>query len=133
MGSGTYCQPKYDTKFCILTGVKDVVFVGGSGDDLRGFPAGARQRAGYQLYLVQAGMEPTDWRPMPSVGAGCREIRIRAEGDAFRVVYVASIGDAVYVLHAFQKKSQRTAKADLDLAERRYKQATEMISGKERR
>lgn len=104
--------------------MKDVVFVGGSGNDLRSFPAAARQRAGYQLFLVQAGMEPTDWKPMPSVGAGCREIRIRAEGDAFRVVYVASIGDAVYLL---------PAKADLDLAERRYKQATEMISGKERR
>lgn len=109
------------------------MFVGGSGDDLRSFPTLARQRAGYQLYLVQVGMEPADWKPMPSVGTGCREIRIRAKGDAYRVVYVATIGDAVYVLHAFQKKSQRTAKADIELAEQRYKQATEMIRGKGRR
>lgn len=70
---------------------------------------------------------------MPSIWPGCREIRIRVEGDAYRVVCVASIGDAVYVLHAFQKRTQRTAGADLDLAKQRYKQATEMTRAKERR
>lgn len=99
--------------------MKDVVFVGGTDDDLRGFPAVARLRAGYQLYLVQAGLEPSDRKPMPSIGSGCREIRVRSEGDAYRIIYVASIGDAVYVLHAFQKKTQRTAKADIDLAGQR--------------
>jgi phage-related protein len=107
--------------------VKDVVFVGGSGDDLRSFPAVARLRAGYQLYLVQMGLGPTDWKPMPSVGTGCREIRVRAEGDAYRVSYVATIGDAVYVLHCFQKKARQTAKADIDLAKQRYRQVTETI------
>jgi phage-related protein len=68
---------------------------------------------------------------MPSIGPGCREIRIRVEGDAYRVVYVASIGDAVYVLHAFQKRTQRTAGADLDLAKKRYKRVTEMTRAKE--
>ncbi len=70
---------------------------------------------------------------MPSIGPGCREIRIRVEGDTYRVVYIASIGDAVYVLHAFQKKTQRTTRADLDLAKQRYKQVTEMTRIKERR
>jgi phage-related protein len=112
--------------------VKDVVFVGSAGEDLRRFPTAARQRAGYQLYLVQTGVDPTDWKPMPSVGTGCRELRIRADREAFRVVYVATIGDAVYVLHAFQKKTQRTAKTDIDLAKQRYKQAVDIVQTKGR-
>ncbi len=108
------------------------MFVGGSGADLRKFPTAARQRTGYQLYLVQAGAEPTDWKPMSSVGPGCREIRVRAEGDAYRVVYVASIGDAVYVLHCFEKKTRQTPKADIDVARQRYRQAVESIRAKER-
>ena len=103
------------------------MFVGGSGDDLRSFPAVARQRAGYQVYLVQTGGDPKDWKPMPSVGPGCREIRVRASGDAYRVIYVASIGDAVYVLHCFEKKTRQTPKADIDLARQRYRQAIESI------
>lgn len=105
--------------------MKDVVFIGGSGDDLRSFPATVRQRAGYQLYLVQIGLEPTDWKPMPSIGSGCREIRVRADRDTYRVIHVASIGDAVYVLHCFQKKSRQTTKADIDLARQRYRQVAD--------
>ena len=112
--------------------MKDVAFVGVSGDDLRCFPAVARQRAGYQLYLVQMGLDPTDWKPMPSIGPGCSEIRVRVDRGAYRVVYVASIGDAVYVLHCFQKKTRNTAKADVDLAKQRYKQAIEIVRAKER-
>jgi phage-related protein len=111
--------------------VKDVVFVGGSGDDLRSFPPVARQRAGYQLYLVQMGLHPSDWKPVTEIGAGCREIRVRTDREAYRVVYVATIGDAVYVLHCFQKKTQRTAKADIDLAKQRYKTMTEVIRARE--
>lgn len=111
--------------------MKDVVFVGSSGDDLRSFPLLARQRAGYQLYVVQTGLDPSDWKPMAFIGAGCREIRVRADNDAYRVVYVATIGDAVYVLHCFQKTTQRTAKRDIDLAKQRYKQVTEMIRARE--
>ena len=110
-----------DTRPCILAGLKDVVFLGGADDDLRTFPPAARQRAGYQLYRVQAGLEPNDWKPMATIGAGCREIRVRDESGAFRVFYVATIGDAVYVLHCFEKKSQRTAKADVDMGKARYK------------
>jgi phage-related protein len=95
--------------------VKDVVFIGGADDDLRSFPPTARQRAGYQLYLVQTGADPTDWKPMPTIGPGCREIRIREDSGAYRVFYVATIGDEIFVLHCFQKKTQRTAKADVDV------------------
>jgi phage-related protein len=81
--------------------------------------------AGFQLDRVQHGEEPMDWKPMQSVGRGVREIRVRGADGAFRVIYVASLGDAIYVLHCFQKKSQRTAKEDIALAVRRYKRLVE--------
>ena len=70
---------------------------------------------------VQSGREPTDWKPMPSVGVGAKEIRVREASGAWRVIYVAKFEEAVYVLHAFQKKTQRTAKQDIDLAAERYR------------
>jgi phage-related protein len=78
-------------------------------------------RAGFQLDQVQHGNEPNDWKPMTSVGAGVREIRIRDAAGAFRVLYLAKLADAVYVLHCFQKKTEKTAKTDLELAKRRYR------------
>lgn len=78
-----------------------------------------RREAGYQLDQVQHGNEPDDWKPMPTIGKGVREIRIRDASGAFRVVYVAKFANAVYVLHCFQKKTQKTSKADLDLAKKR--------------
>lgn len=107
------------------------MFVGGSGDDLRDFPEVARQRTGYQLFLIQRGLDPTDWKPMVSVGPGCREIRVRAEGNAYRILYVTTIGNAVFVLHCFEKKTRQTSKSDIDLAKQRYRLATESIRAKE--
>jgi len=89
---------------------------------LRDFPETARKEAGVQLHKVQQGIEPSDWKPMTSVGQGVREIRIRDEAGIFRVLYIAKIEDTVYVLHAFQKKTQQTAKRDLDLAATRLRQ-----------
>lgn len=100
---------------------KPVTFRGASLEDLRAFPASARREAGYQLDKVQNGEPPADWKPMAAVGQGVQEIRIRDEAGAFRVIYVAKFVDAVYVLHCFQKKTQATSKADLDLAEKRYR------------
>ena len=94
--------------------------MGGSKDDLVAFPPDARRKAGYQLDQVQRGLEPFDWKPMNSVGLGVREIRIRDESGAFRVVYLASRPEGLYVLHCFQKKTRRTAKRDLDLARHRF-------------
>jgi phage-related protein len=102
--------------------VKPIVFLGGSLDDLRGFPADARREVGYQLDRVQRGLDPDDWRAMPSIGAGVREIRMRERAGAFRVIYVATFADAVYVLHAFQKKTRQTAKRDVDLAASRLRE-----------
>lgn len=99
--------------------MKDLFFVGSSHKDMRRVPASARRRAGFELYLVQQGLEPSDWKPMSTIGAGVRELRIH-DGGEYRVMYVTTIGDAVYVLHAFQKKSQKTPQADIDLAKQRY-------------
>jgi phage-related protein len=101
--------------------MKDVSWQGSSYHDLCAFPVSARQEAGYQLDKVQRGLEPDDWKPMPDIGAGVREIRIHDAAGAFRVIYVASIGEYVYVLHAFQKKTPRTSLTDLRLAEARFK------------
>jgi phage-related protein/predicted XRE-type DNA-binding protein len=102
--------------------VKPIAFLGGSLDDLRSFPSDARREAGYQLDRVQRGFDPDDWRSMPSIGAGVREIRVRERAGAFRVIYVATFADAVYVLHAFQKKTRQTAKRDVDLAASRLRE-----------
>lgn len=101
--------------------MKRIEFLGDSQAEVRRFPEGARKEAGVQLHKVQLGIEPSDWKPMSSVGAGVREIRIHEDGGAFRIIYVAMIGEAIYVLHAFQKKTQQTPKRHIDLAQARLK------------
>jgi phage-related protein len=97
---------------------KPIGWVGSSLDDVRAFPEPARRAAGYQLRRVQAGLMPDDWKPMTSVGHGVFEIRVRT-GQEHRVFYVAKYEEAVYVLHAFEKRSRRTSQSDIDLARRR--------------
>src|SRR6266568_4641258 len=99
--------------------MKPVVWLGDSLRRIRSFPPEARHRVGYQLERVQAGAEPEDWKPMPSIGPGVQELRVRAAG-AFRVLYVARFTEAVYVLHTFQKKSNKTAHLDVEAARRRF-------------
>ena len=108
--------------------MKPVRFVGGARQDMSAFPGSAKLRAGHELFMVQVGREPDDWKPMSSVGAGVCEIRVRDETGQFRVIYVASFRTAIYVLHAFQKKSRNTAGADLKLARKRYREARTMES-----
>jgi phage-related protein len=96
--------------------MKDIVFLGDSLDKLREFPERARRQAGFELRRVQQGDDPSDWKPMRSIGPGVREIRIREASGAFRVLYIATLAEAVHVLHAFQKKTRATARRDLDLA-----------------
>ena len=100
--------------------MKLVHFVGTSREDLRQLPEGARETAGFQLFKVQQGQEPDDWKARPSVGPGVQEIRVRDEGRAYRVFFVAKFEEAVYVLHVFQKHSQKTSRSDLELAKTRY-------------
>jgi len=105
--------------------LKLVRWIGDSREQIRGFPDGPRHEAGYQLERVQVGKDPKDWKPMPSVGIGVNEIRVRDDSGAFRVIYLAKFTEAVYVLHAFQKKARKTAKADIDLARRRFRALVE--------
>ena len=104
-----------------MTASKPVEFRGSSLDDLRSFPLSVSREAGHQLDQLQNGHEPDDWKPMNTVGQGVKEIRIRDAVGAYRVMYVAKFADAVYVLHCFQKKTEKTNKADLDLAAKRYR------------
>jgi phage-related protein len=112
--------------------MKPVRFVGSSRDDLASFPVEVRARAGHELFMVQVGRDPENWKPMSSIGPGACEIRVRDPSGAYRVIYVAKFADAVYVLHAFQKKTQKTARADLDLAMQRYRIARELAEGVKR-
>ena len=96
--------------------MKPIEFRGTALDDLRSFPQTAMREAGYQLDRVQNGLAPDDAKAMPSIGAGVVELRIWDEAGTFRVVYVAKLADAVYVLHFFQKKTQQTAKRTIELA-----------------
>ena len=95
---------------------KPLHFLGSSLDDLRAFPDEARRDAGFNLDFVQRGMDPLNWKSMQAVGPGVKEIRVRDAAGAFRVVYLAARPEGVYVLHCFQKKTQKTRKADIDLA-----------------
>lgn len=91
--------------------------MGTSLDRVRTFPDAARREAGHQLHRLQLGLEPSDWKPMSSVGAGVAEIRIHERGE-YRVLYVAKFAEAIYALHAFPKKSQQTRQAEIEIARR---------------
>jgi phage-related protein len=95
--------------------MKALNFIGTSLDDLRIFPDEARRAAGFELYAIQCGLEPNDWRPMPTIGLGVKEIRLHVLGE-WRIIFVAKFKDTVYVLHSFQKKGRKTSPKDIDLA-----------------
>ncbi|MBL4775175.1 MAG: type II toxin-antitoxin system RelE/ParE family toxin [Mariprofundus sp.] len=101
--------------------MKGLYFEGSSLNDLKAFPVDAKREAGFQLDRVQHGLDPIDWKPIKAIGAGVREIRMRCADGAYRVIYTAKIGDTVYVLHAFQKKTQKTPQKDIELARKRLK------------
>jgi phage-related protein len=100
--------------------MKTLKFMGDSQVALADFPADAKREAGFELWQVQLGLMPSDFKPMPTVGAGAYEIRVKVQGQ-WRVIYVAKHADAVYVLHCFLKTTPKTAKPDIDLAAKRYK------------
>lgn len=101
---------------------KPVIFLGDSLKRLRDFPTDAKQEAGFQIGLLQQGKMPDDFKIMPTVGKGAYEIRVNEGGGIFRVFYVANRGDAIYVLHCFQKKTQKTAQKDIALGQQRYQE-----------
>ena len=101
--------------------IKPVRFLGDSLKRLRAFPAGARHDVGYQIWRVQLGEPAEDFKPMPAIGPGVEEIRVRDASGAYRVIYTARLADAVYVLHVFQKTTRATSRADMELAAQRFK------------
>src|SRR5438270_11479390 len=101
--------------------MKAVRFAGSAREDLAAFPEPARRIAGYELFMVQAGREPSDFKPMPDVGRGVYEIRVRERAGTFRVIYAARFAEEVYVLHAFQQKTAKTSRLDIEVAKRRYR------------
>ena len=102
--------------------MKDIKFLGNSLKCLPELPEDAKDDAGFQLRKVQNGEMPDDFKPMPSIGKGIIEIRVWDEADTFRVIYLSTLQNRVYVLHAFQKKTEKTAKSDIDLCKERLKE-----------
>lgn len=102
--------------------MKPVSFLGDSLDAIRSFPDAPRRDVGHQIDRVQRVLDPDDWKPMKTVGPGVREFALRDASGAFRVIYIATLPDAVCVLHAFQKKSEATSKRDLEIAGARFKE-----------
>jgi len=99
---------------------KPIYWIGTSYKDLLEFPSGARQDAGYQLHRIQNGLDPEDWKPFQTVGAGVKELRISDDGNAFRIMYVAKFSGKIYALHSFQKKTKKTSTQDIRIARNRY-------------
>ena len=108
--------------------MKPLIWLGSSREDIRKFPDVVRQESGFELYQVQHGGEPFDWKPVPTVGVGVKEIRMHDRNE-YRVLYVAKFAEAVYVLHAFVKKTPQTSKADIELAKTRFKQLLTLRRG----
>ena len=100
--------------------LKPITWLGTSREDVKSFPEKVRQIVGAELMAIQSGYDPSDWKPMNSIGQGVREIRVQYEGQ-YRVIYIAKFSESIYVLHAFRKKTQRTSRQDMDLARNRLK------------
>jgi len=101
--------------------MKKLVFAGCSLENIKSFPDKARREAGFQLDRVQHGENPNDWKPMNTIAPGVQEIRVRDSDGIFRVAYIAKFEEAIYVLHAFQKKTQKTSKSDIEAIKKAYK------------
>ena len=99
-------------------------WLGNSRKEIAKWPPGARDEAAFQLQRLIEGKNPVDWKPIKSVGPGVREIRIRERGNQYRIIYIAKIQSAIYVLHAFRKKTMKTPKPDIDLAKQRLQSLT---------
>ncbi|OGQ06727.1 MAG: hypothetical protein A3G32_05750 [Deltaproteobacteria bacterium RIFCSPLOWO2_12_FULL_40_28] len=106
--------------------LKSLKWLGRSREIVQGFVKKVRAEIGYQLYRVQQGLIPTDYKPMASVGKGVLEIRLHRPGE-HRVIYVAKLKDRVYILHAFEKKTQKTSQRDIEIAKKNYQELIRRI------
>ena len=108
---------------------KPLLWLGTSRNDVREFPEMARGKVGHELFLVQQGLTPSDWKPMTTVGPGVVELRIHT-GEEFRVIYLARFEEGIYVLHAFEKRSRQIRTVDINLAQKRLR---DLIRSRSRR
>jgi phage-related protein len=111
---------------------KPIIWLGSALTEVRAFPDEARQEVGFQLRRVQQGLRPTDWRPMNIIGPGTIEIRIHSRGE-YRVFYIAKFAEAVYVLHAFQKRTKKTPENQIEVARRRFAELNQIQNEKKRK
>jgi len=98
-----------------------VVWEGDSREVLQAFPEEVRQNLGFQLWQLQQGERPGDYRPLPSIGTGVFELRDQDERAWYRVVYLSRINDVIYVLHCFEKKSREMTRKEFGKAKQRLK------------
>ncbi len=105
--------------------IKKITFIGNALDNIKKFSHEAKREAGHQLDRVQRGKEPLDWKPMQDIASGVKEFRFRDRDGIYRVIYVAKFAEAVYVLHAFQKKTQKTSLPDIEIAKQAFKKILE--------
>ena len=114
--------------------MRAVVWLGNTKRNIRAFPEGAQKLIGDELQLIQFGGMPRDAKPFKGIGSGVFEIAIRHDTDAYRTVLAVQLGEKIYVLHAFKKRSRRgiaTPKQDVDLIRQRYKEAKELAKHEE--
>ncbi len=111
--------------------MKPLEFLGSSYEDFLEFPKPILQKAGYQLHLIQMGSMPIDFKSMLTVGRGVQELRLKDTNGIYRVVYTAKVGDCIYVLHAFKKKTQKTPQSDIELAKKRLKDLLQQLQEQE--
>lgn len=111
--------------------LRPLVWMGNAKWNIQAFPVGEQKIIGDEQQLIQFGGMPKDAKPFKGIGSGVFEIAIRHDGEAFRTVLAVQLGEKIYVLHAFQKKSKKgitTPKPDVDLIRQRYAQAKELAS-----
>jgi phage-related protein len=106
-----------------------IAWEGDSKEVISSFPEEARQNLGFQLRLLQQGQQPTDYRPMSTVGPGVFELRDQDERAWYRVIYLSRIRDVVHVLHCFQKKSRETPVREINTARQRFKSVRARMRG----
>ena len=109
-----------------------IAWEGDSREVLKGFPEGVRQNFGFELWQLQLGERPSDYRPLPSIGAEVYELRDQDERAWYRVVYISRINDVIYVLHCFEKKSREMPRKDFGKAKQRLKAVKARLVGDKR-
>lgn len=109
-----------------------IAWEGDSREVISSFPDDVKQNLGFQLRLLQEGEEPLDYRPMRSIGSGVFELRDEDERSWYRVIYLSRVGDVIYVLHCFEKKSRETPRNDLETAKQRLKNVRARIASEKK-